>query len=69
MKSRRSGALKPGKFGLSCSDAGTGDLSGLLTHEPSVMEMTIYVAPGKPRLNGASADKLNQYFRGRPISM
>ncbi len=38
MKSGRSGALKPGRLGLSCkankcSDAGTGDLGMLTTHE------------------------------------
>ncbi len=40
MKSGRSGALKPGKLGLDCnankrSDAGTGDLGVLPTHETS----------------------------------
>ncbi len=69
MKSRRSGTLKSGKFGLSCSDAGTGDLGVLPTQEPSVMEMTVYVAPGKPWFSATSVGKLNQYFRERTISM
>ncbi len=46
VKSGRSGALKPGKLGLGCeankcSDAGTGDLGVLPTHETSSMQMSI----------------------------
>ncbi len=42
VKSGRSSALKPGKLNLAtkCSDAGTGDLGVLTTHEASPMEMT-----------------------------
>ncbi len=32
MRSMHSGALKPGKLGLSCNDVGTGDLVVLTTH-------------------------------------
>ncbi len=45
MKSGRSGALKLGKFGLSCkahkcNDAGTRDLGVLLTHETTPINTT-----------------------------
>ncbi len=47
MKSGRSGAFKPGKLNLAfrckaskCSDAGTGYLGVLTTHETSSMQMT-----------------------------
>ncbi len=64
VNSGRSDALKPDKLGLSCkankySEAGNGELGLLPTHEPSVMKMTVYVTPGKPRFNGTSIDKLN----------
>ncbi len=48
MKSGCYGTLKSGKLGLSCSDAGIGDLGVLHTHESLVMEMTVYVSLGKP---------------------
>ncbi len=45
MKRLRSGALRPGKLGVSCkankfSDAGTGDLGVLPTHETPLMKMS-----------------------------
>ncbi len=52
MKSRRSGALQPGKLGLSCnankrSDVGTGYLSVLTTQETSSMKIQL-VMPAQP---------------------
>ncbi len=59
VKSGCYGTLKSGTFGLNCSDAAIGDPGVLPTHEPSVMEMAVYVAPGEPRFSATSVDKLN----------
>ncbi len=74
MKSGRSGALKSCRLGLSyeaseCSDARTGDLDVLTTHEKSLMKMT---NPGECRhkyKTQSSNIAVNSHIRSQTVTV